>query len=170
MTQLDNQITPPPWYRQFWPWFLIALPASAVVAGITTVIIATMNRDSLVVDNYYKEGLAINKVLTEQQHAASLNLLANVNLHADDGRLEILISGSQPVDEPVLKLSITHATMAERDQVVFLTRDKVNHYSGDVKNLVAGKWHFALEPASAQWRIEAEITLPKQSWLLTPNV
>ena len=23
-----------PWYRQFWPWFLIALPATVVVAGL----------------------------------------------------------------------------------------------------------------------------------------
>ena len=29
-----------PWYRQFWPWFLIAIPAAAVVAGIVTIIIA----------------------------------------------------------------------------------------------------------------------------------
>ncbi len=26
-----------PWYKQFWPWFLIALPASVVVASLITV-------------------------------------------------------------------------------------------------------------------------------------
>jgi hypothetical protein len=30
-----------PWYVQFWPWFLILLPAAAVVASIVTLIIAT---------------------------------------------------------------------------------------------------------------------------------
>ena len=29
-----------PWYRQFWPWFLIVLPGSVVVAALTTVYIA----------------------------------------------------------------------------------------------------------------------------------
>ena len=28
-----------PWYRQGWPWFLIAFPAIAVVAGIATLVI-----------------------------------------------------------------------------------------------------------------------------------
>ena len=40
-----------PWYRQFWPWFIIALPASAVVAGLTTVWIAMQTTDSLVVQS-----------------------------------------------------------------------------------------------------------------------
>ena len=49
-----------PWYRQFWPWFLICLPGSVVVAALTTMYIAHKGADDLVVDEYYKEGLAIN--------------------------------------------------------------------------------------------------------------
>ena len=33
-----------PWYQQFWPWFLILLPASVVVAGLTTLVIANRHR------------------------------------------------------------------------------------------------------------------------------
>lgn len=40
-----------PWYRQFWPWFIIALPASAVVAGFITLWLAVSNPDHLVVDD-----------------------------------------------------------------------------------------------------------------------
>lgn len=29
-----------PWYRQFWPWFLIALMAVSVAASVATVVIA----------------------------------------------------------------------------------------------------------------------------------
>ena len=39
-----------PWYRQFWPWFIIALPASAVVASFFTLYLAISNPDQLVVD------------------------------------------------------------------------------------------------------------------------
>ena len=39
-----------PWYRQFWPWFIIALPASAVVASFITLWLAISNPDQLVID------------------------------------------------------------------------------------------------------------------------
>ena len=31
------------WYKQFWPWFLISLPASVVVASMFTISIAVEN-------------------------------------------------------------------------------------------------------------------------------
>jgi len=40
-----------PWYKQFWPWFIIALPASAVIASFVTLWIAIANPDQLVVDD-----------------------------------------------------------------------------------------------------------------------
>jgi len=39
-----------PWYRQFWPWFIIALPASAVIASFISLWLAVSNPDHLVVD------------------------------------------------------------------------------------------------------------------------
>ena len=39
-----------PWYKQFWPWFIIALPASAVVASFITLWLAISHPDQLVVD------------------------------------------------------------------------------------------------------------------------
>ena len=39
-----------PWYRQFWPWFLISIPLLTVIAGIITLAIALKYPDHLVVD------------------------------------------------------------------------------------------------------------------------
>ena len=45
-----------PWYKQFWPWFIIALPASVVVASFFTLWLAVSNPDPLVVDeNEYRK-------------------------------------------------------------------------------------------------------------------
>lgn len=52
-TPAKTQLPPgmePPWYRQFWPWFIIALPAAAVAGGLLTLWIAMSNPDYLVVD------------------------------------------------------------------------------------------------------------------------
>ena len=54
---------------QFWPAFIVALPATTVVAGISTLIIANNVKDSPVSDNYYKEGLAINQELSRRETA-----------------------------------------------------------------------------------------------------
>lgn len=51
------------WYRQFWPWFLIALPGTVVVASLITIYIAFTHQDPLVDGNYYKHGLTINERL-----------------------------------------------------------------------------------------------------------
>jgi hypothetical protein len=42
---------PPPWYRQFWPWVLIAIPALTVIASAVTLWLALSNPDYLVVDD-----------------------------------------------------------------------------------------------------------------------
>ena len=34
-----------PWYREFWVWFVIALPLSAVIAGLGTLWIAVSHAD-----------------------------------------------------------------------------------------------------------------------------
>jgi len=38
-----------PWHKQFWPWFIIALPASAVIASFISLWLAVSNPDYLVV-------------------------------------------------------------------------------------------------------------------------
>ena len=35
------------WTRQFWPWFLILLPASAVVASMFTITLAVQNAPTI---------------------------------------------------------------------------------------------------------------------------
>jgi hypothetical protein len=35
----------PPWYRQLWPWILIALPASAVLACAVTIWLVLQSPD-----------------------------------------------------------------------------------------------------------------------------
>lgn len=47
----NQKLSEPPWYRQFWPWFIIALPASAVIASLFTFYLAVSRPDHMVVDD-----------------------------------------------------------------------------------------------------------------------
>jgi hypothetical protein len=45
-----------PWYKEPWPWVIIAIPASAVIMGFTTLYLAITNPDHLVVEKeQYRE-------------------------------------------------------------------------------------------------------------------
>ena len=47
----DRNEVHPPWYRQFWPWVLIAIPLLTVIASGFTFWLAVSNPDYLVVDD-----------------------------------------------------------------------------------------------------------------------
>ena len=55
---MSNQ-TERPWYRQFYPWMLIALPASAVIGGFVTLYIAISHPDALVRKDCVRDGVTI---------------------------------------------------------------------------------------------------------------
>lgn len=112
-----------PWYRQFWPWFIIALPASAVVAGLYTVWIATQTSDSFVVNA--EDG--IQKV-TERNDAAEqvanrLGLSAIVTIDSETGAASVTLNAPAGVEHPAsLGLRLRHPTMASRDAEIELLR------------------------------------------------
>ena len=59
-----------PWYKEPWPWILMAGPAIVIVAGFVTAWLAIISNDGLVTDDYYKQGLALNQRL-QRDHDAS---------------------------------------------------------------------------------------------------
>jgi hypothetical protein len=108
-----------PWYRQPWPWFLIALPAVAVVGSVATAVLAVRSNDEPVATDYYRRGLEINAKLARRERAAQLGLtveLAVEGLRAND-RVALRVAGLQPLppDAAVqLRLVVPGRPQAER--------------------------------------------------------
>lgn len=148
-----------PWYRQFWPWFIIALPASAVVAGLTTLYIATINRDTLVEDDYYKEGLAINEDLARARRATELGITAELTYDARTGEVVLATTGV-PDETRQLTLRFVHPTLAERDVTALVVRAADGRYRTQLAPLAAANWHVQLQPDAADWRLETRLALP----------
>ena len=160
--------TPPIWYKQFWPWFLIFFPAVAVVAGIATIILAVKSDDGLVKDDYYKAGLAINRTLELEKNAQALNLQANVVWDKLTQAITLKLTGKITHQPPRLTMQLAHATRANLDQTVtlFLAPDKKS-YTGKIQSAKKGSWLIILEPEEKTWRINGRIKLPTQTqWKL----
>jgi hypothetical protein len=158
-----NSIHPTPWYRQFWPWFIIALPFTAVVASIATLIIATQNPDGLVADNYYKEGLGINQALERDQHAASLGLTGLVRLDNSGQKLILTLTASDPAAQHTdLQLRLVHPTRQDLDRTLTLTHEGDNRWSTPLEPLSSGHWHLQLESTQGAWRLTGRLAQPEQ--------
>jgi hypothetical protein len=152
-----------PWYREPWPWILMALPACAVIAGLVTLWIATESADELVADDYYKRGLAINQDLARAQRAAALGLGAR--LHSDGAVVRVELTGFEagaPPDE--IRLILSHPTRAELDRTIVLERGPTG-YAAAWNPVSPGRWMAAIEDIGRGWRLSAVIHLPSDGWL-----
>lgn len=153
-----------PWYREPWPWLLMAGPAAVIVAGIATVWIAVASSDGLVVDDYYKAGLAINQTLERSALAAARGYRAE-GVVQDNGRnmsLRLSSNTAAPLPE-TLQLRIAHPTRAGRDGLVLLRQRNPGVYAGVMPALSAGRWVLLLEDAQSGWRLGGMMTAPAQT-------
>jgi hypothetical protein len=140
-----------PWYREPWPWILMAGPAAVLVAGAATFWIAVSTADGLVADDYYKRGLAINQVLAREENARRLGVRAHIDAHA--GRLRVALSGAAP---EALFAQLAHATRSGLDQRLRLARAAPGLYEAQLPPLAPGRWRIVLEDPRREWRVVQE--------------
>jgi len=143
---------PKPWYREPWPWLLMLAPMAAVVMGVVMVVLASRSNDGLVADDYYKQGLAINRVLDRERHAAVLHVSGLLAFSPD--RTGVRLHLEQDEEMPAaLSLTLVHPTRAGLDQRVTLVRTAAGEFAGRLDPPVAGRWLVTLEDDSGRWRV-----------------
>lgn len=149
-----------PWYLQGWPWLLIALPASAVVAGFITLWLAIRSDDGLVRDDYYKAGLAINQVLDREKVAVAMGLGATVRV-VDAHTLEVRLHSDRAVTLPQrLHLALVHPTRVGRDREMMLDGSN-GRFLAPVGTLETGRWQVQLEDEARTWRLAGNVQFPE---------
>lgn len=150
-----------PWYREPWPWLLMAGPVTVIIAGIATLWIAVASSDGLVVDDYYKAGLAINQTLGRSALAAARGYRAEAVLQSKGQgiSLRLATTAADPLPE-TLQLHIAHPTRAGRDGLVLLRQREPGVYAGVMPALTAGRWILLLEDMQSSWRLGGTIQVP----------
>lgn len=148
-----------PWYREPWPWLLMAGPAIVVVAGIYTAWLAIATSDGLVTDDYYKKGLSANQTIARSEAAERLGVSAGLRFSADSVSIVLQADRSRFVPPPALHVSLSHPTRAGLDQTAVARREG-NAYVGTLRLPASGHWIVLLEDEARTWRLLGNVVLP----------
>lgn len=177
---IDAQSTPEnrssrPWYSEPMAWFVFALPASVVVAGIATAIIAWRGADGPVAADTYRLGLAINESLARTALARELGIEAEVvgglgdaSGHGDPVLVRVRARSPMP-DERELELRWVHPGRTHGDRHAQLVRmylapdARSAEYVGRVLASGPAATHTAwrVVVAGRAWRLDGDIESAK---------
>ena len=141
-------------------WLIIAIPSSAVVMGACMLTLALKNDVSLVNDDYYKQGLEINRTLDRDQYAFDKGLAANISYDSENQTWVIHLSGPtdwQPEDS--VWLNLRHATIGKNDLSCGLKPISKMSWYCNTPLPENGRWH--LEIGTQQWRLTESLSLPE---------
>lgn len=142
-----------PWYTHRWPWLLMLGPASVVVAGAVATWLALGHPDAMVVDDYYKQGKAINQDLRRDRVASSLGLSLRARWLPGAGRLEgHIASAGRPFAAP-FTVYLVHPTLPGRDQALLVRPDAGGAFAVDLPALEATHWQVVAEGSLRDWRL-----------------
>lgn len=121
---LDAAQAPRPWYHEPWPWVLIGLPATAVVASVLSAILALDGADPVVDDNYYQRGLEVNRDLARVQTAADGHYHASVEFDGIERgqNVWVRIHSTGPVHDATLRIRLAHPGRSVADRTAVLAR------------------------------------------------
>lgn len=149
-----------PWYREPWPWLLMAGPFIVVVAGIVTAWLAVRSSDGLVTDDYYKQGLAAGETLERSKRAEELGISAGLRLLGDRVEIRLGMRADATATMPaVLLATLSHPTRAGIDQKARMQRSG-EVYVGELNLPASGHWLLLVEDDARTWRVMGSVLLP----------
>lgn len=133
------------WYREPWPWIIIAGPLTVVIACMATAVIAVRSDDGMVAGDYYKRGLLVNQSLPKggvvtPHYAATLALGpgGEVKVHPEAGDAQ----------GDFLRVTLSHPASGARE-TLSLRRNEDGDFVGTLADPRTGRWIVAVE--STDW-------------------
>ncbi|MEC5397640.1 FixH family protein [Uliginosibacterium sp. H1] len=161
-----------PWWHYPWPWILFGIPALTMVAGIITFVIAANGTDGVVAEDYYKQGLTINRTLARGRMAADMGLAAE--LVGEGAGVRVQLSGREGLQLPAaIDLTLAHPTRGGQDRRITFVRTTAQDGGGVYRlqdgaaldGLATGRWHVIIEDATHAWRLDGNLVWPLQQAL-----
>jgi len=93
---MSIQNTSAPWWKFGHVWLVIAGPLVVVVAGFVTLYLAIRTPDPVVAEDYYRQGVEVNKTLGQKGSPLALAPAHQARNHAATGEIPEPKSLSKP--------------------------------------------------------------------------
>jgi hypothetical protein len=160
--------TPRNWKREPLVWLLIGIPLSSVIMGFIMLTLAIQSSSGLVVDDYYRKGKQINRVLARDKLAWELGLAASFRT-LESGRIEIRFApGISVIPGERFELKLVHATRPGLDRDLYFDNHNLRLLEADLKIPGPGRWNLFLQ--TEDWRLTGSLQYPQSgSAELLPN-
>ncbi|MCC5885482.1 MAG: FixH family protein [Gammaproteobacteria bacterium] len=146
-----------PWYRHPIVWLIIAIPGAAVVMGMVLLTLAIRIPESVVRDDYYQAGRAINIDLRATHRAAELGITATLIGSPEDGWLMEVRQRRGELAAETLEGLLAHPTQARKDVEFGLARTQQG-WSGLI-GPTAGRHVLSIRSATDNWLLRKEVVL-----------
>jgi len=142
-----------PWYRHRWPWFLMIGPVAVVIGTGISAYLGSQTPVAMVVDDYYRQGKAINQDLRRDRVATNLALRFDARYDSAAGRLVgRLEGGGAPLALP-FHIRLAHPTQPHKDLVLEAVPNGEGRFSTALPALEATHWQVVVEGAARDWRL-----------------
>jgi len=156
------------WKREPLVWMLIAIPLSAVIMGVVMITLAIQSFSGLVVDDYYKKGKQINRVLARDQLAYELGLAATFSIDAVSGVKIRFDPGVSVIPGERIELKLVHATRPGLDRQLLFDNKDSRLLESPLQLPGRGRWNLILQ--TPDWRLTGSLQHPDQrNAQLLPN-
>ena len=156
----SQETTSPPWFKQPLVWLVIAIPAAAVVGGLSLLALSLSMDLGLVSDDYYRRGKAINIDLGKDRRAREMGYRGVIAYRPAAPAVAITLRPAISETPPAaVTVDIMHATRGGMDRRLHATKDSQGVYHAMMKSpLPDGPWQIRL--ATEGWRIHGRLWLP----------
>ncbi len=162
--------TSSPWYKEPWPWVLIAIILIPMLVAVVRISIYKEYKVEMVVDDYYKKGKSINQEFAREKLASSYNISALVNFTDHNIVLDVNHNNQAPKLASLI-ISFYHSTQGIKDFNLMATARADGKFSAELPNKnLDGKWQLTIEPHDKKWKIQKNIQLPARTQIIiTPS-
>lgn len=155
---MDTSTPARPWYKEPWPWILMAGPLTVVVAGIFTAWLAYTRADPLVSEDYYRKGLQAGHTIAANERAVAMAV--NAELRFSDAGITASLTGNEGFKPPSnLRITISHPTRAGLDQFL-MAHGEGAQFQSPWRIPQQGHWILLIEDDLQTWRLLGKVLLP----------